>query len=298
MSTPLPPRVDLRGQLPPAFDQGDIGSCGPNSGVALMMHQFPEEKTMYSRLALYYSVRDDEGGVGSDSGVETRDVLKILQKVGAAPEKLWPYDKRHLFTKPSPQVYDEAAKTRLLSYSRLVTEADYLACLASGFTFVLGFTCFSSIDSPALAKTGVMPVPDAKKERTIGGHDVLVVGYDTDFKNNPDFKKSGVDPALVQDTAILIRNSWGASWGLHGHFWMPVDYATNPSIGGDAWTGRRYADPVGFLPPQISPSANQLRVATDALREYSDASGYGSFVSDDTCRQAATAVARAVVNTK
>jgi C1A family cysteine protease len=67
---------------------------------------------------------------------------------------------------------------------------------------------------------------------------MLVVGYDLKFRSSAAFKRSGVDPTLVSDHALLVRNSWGADWGLQGHLWMPLSYAVNPSTGGDAWTGR------------------------------------------------------------
>lgn len=237
----LPPSADLRSALPPCFDQGKLGSCGPNSGAGLMAHQFPEmASTGFSRLQIYYDVRVIEGNVGEDSGVETRDVLKTLQATGAAPETDWPYDIRIFSKAPPSTAYAEASKYKLDSYSRLVAEDEYMNCLAQGAPFILGFTCYESIDSNDLARTGVMPWPN-KNERVLGGHDVLVVGYDRDFKSTEAFTKSGVDPALVSDQALLIRNSWGTGWGIAGHFWMPMGYASNPSTGGDAWTGRREA---------------------------------------------------------
>lgn len=238
----LPPRVDLRTTrpwYPPVFDQSTLGSCGPTSADAFNIFLYPEMATTgFSRLQLYYDVRVLEYTVPEDAGVQTRDLFVSLKKTGVAPEPDWPYDISKFTVLPPQQAVTDAAKYKIGSYSRLVQTASYLNCLATGYPFILGFECFESIDSDQLAQTGVMPYP-VRGEQIVGGHDVLVIGYDMNFTANPDFKRSGIDPRTVSNHALLIRNSWGPDWGLDGHFYMPLEYATNPSVGGDAWTARK-----------------------------------------------------------
>lgn len=237
MVAPLPSSVDLHGALPACFDQSALGSCGGNAGAGLMAELFPG--FLASRLGIYFDARALAGTTGTDSGVQTRDVLKALQLTGAIPETAWPYDITR-FAEPPPVDIREMRK--LGSYSRLASEDEYLACLASGHTFLLGFEVPSYFDDEAMAAYGVFWLPGNGKPPIMGGHDVLVVGYDLHFKSNPDFLASGIDAASVQDEALLVRNSWGTEWGLvskPGHFWMPLSWASNPSTGGDAWTGRR-----------------------------------------------------------
>ncbi len=72
---------------------------------------------------------------------------------------------------------------------------------------MFGFTVYEEFESAAVAKSGVLPLP-ARGEKPVGGHAVLAVGY-SDAKNQ-----------------VIVRNSWGASWGDHGYFYMPYQYMT------------------------------------------------------------------------
>jgi C1A family cysteine protease len=89
-------------------------------------------------------------------------------------------------------------------------------CLASGFPIVGGFSVYSSFESDQVAKTGIVPMP-AKNESQLGGHCVLIVGYD-------DAKQW-----------FIIRNSWSDTWGAQGYCYMPYAYWTNPSLASDFW---------------------------------------------------------------
>src|SRR3977135_4658215 len=55
----LPPRVDLRKQCPPVYDQGQLGSCTANAiGAALQFDQIKQRrKNVFtpSRLFIYYN---------------------------------------------------------------------------------------------------------------------------------------------------------------------------------------------------------------------------------------------------
>lgn len=237
MGAPLPELVDLHDKALPPFDQGQLGSCGPNSGAGIASYLWPG--FMASRLAWYYWVREREFDTGMDAGVMTEDVLRILKETGAAAEVQWPYDIDNFRAAPSDQVKTNAAVKRIQDYSRVVVAEEMYASLAAGVPFILGFQVPSWFDEADIARNGVMRKAKPGEDVSfVGGHDVAAFGYDLDFLDNPDFKASGLDPELVDDGALLIRNSWGTEWGLPskpGHFWMPISWATTAGTGDDAW---------------------------------------------------------------
>ena len=112
-----------------------------------------------------------------------------------------------------------------------------LSCLALRHPFVLAVQIPDTLDREA-GRTGVMTLPAGKPDM-IGMHAMLCCGYHLDFRASPAVAAAGVDPMSVDSTALLMRNSWGATFGLEGYFWMPMSWATNPSTSGDCWTGHK-----------------------------------------------------------
>ena len=74
---------------------------------------------------------------------------------------------------------------------------------------------FPGIESMDAIKTGVVPLP-GPNEQTIGGHALVLVGYQDDQKR------------------FIFRNSWG-TWGDGGYGYIPYEYVLNPMLAGDFW---------------------------------------------------------------
>jgi C1A family cysteine protease len=178
-----------------------------------------------------------EGTTDEDSGVMIRDGVKALQKFGVCTEKSWPYKVRKFAVDPPPDADEEALQYRITSYSRLSSLVDYQNCLMSGYPFVFGFSVYSNIYSPAAENHGILSMP-VKQMQLLGGHAVIAIGYDTDFHNNPAFKRSGLSTHSVPSFMFEVRNSWGPKWGDGGHFWIPADYVNNRDLSDDFWTIR------------------------------------------------------------
>jgi C1A family cysteine protease len=221
-SAQLPAAVDLRPQCPPVYDQGQLGSCTANAIAGAI--QFDEIRSGIaptwtpSRLFIYYNERVVEGTVDADSGAQLRDGIKVIAAQGVCPEADWPYDISRFTEKPSAQAFADAVHDRVGSYQRLTQSlAQLKTCIASGFTYVFGFTVFSSFEGGDVAKTGVIPLPQPS-ESVVGGHAVVCVGYD-------DARQ-----------AFIIRNSWGTGWGDMGYGYMPYAYMLDTGLTADFWT--------------------------------------------------------------
>jgi C1A family cysteine protease len=218
----LPGRVDLRPQCPPVYDQGSLGSCTANAiGGALEFQQHRQGKPSFtpSRLFIYYNERAMENTVDQDAGAMIRDGIKSVASLGAPPEAQdWPYVIANLRTRPPRKAYADALKYQALLYERVPRRLDQLqGCLAAGFPFVLGIAVYESFESQAVADTGTVPVPKLT-EQNLGGHAILAVGYDN------------------AQQRFLVRNSWGADWGMDGYFTLPYAYVLDENLADDFWT--------------------------------------------------------------
>lgn len=217
---PTPDVVDLRSQMPPVYDQGDLGSCTANAcGAGFQFDQIKlgQPNWVPSRLMIYYNERAMEGTVHEDAGAQIRDGIKVLAKYGIVPETVWPYNISKFAVKPPKSAYKLASYHQALTYSRVDQTADAIEqVLAKGYPPVFGFAVYESFESQAVAKTGIVPMP-SPTEKDLGGHAVIIVGYDRTKKQ------------------FIVRNSWGPGWGDKGYFYMPYDYVLSANLSSDFW---------------------------------------------------------------
>lgn len=213
----LPAKVDLRtgGKISPIYDQGDLGSCTAFAmGLGLretMANMAGQPANRLSALYMYYKERELRGSVDEDTGAYMIDGMQVLKANGDCLETTQPYITSNFKQKPTAKAETEAAAYKIADYTLLNNLDEMKAQLAAGRPAVFGFMVYNSFMTPAVAKTGKMPMPKPS-EQVIGGHAVFIVGYDDAQK------------------VLIIKNSWGSGWGDKGYFYMPYAYVTPDKV--------------------------------------------------------------------
>lgn len=212
----------------PIEDQGALGSCTAQAVVGLMEYMMRRSSNRHidgSRLFVYKVTRNLLGWTG-DTGGYLRTAMQAAAMFGIPPESYFPYDIDRFEEEPSAFLYSFADDFRALNYTRLDRHGlsptslldDIRNVLFSGYCIVFGFSVFSSISN-----LPDIPFPQAG-DSLEGGHAVMAVGYDDGHMVNG--KKV---PSLI------IRNSWGTGWGIHGYGFLPYDYILY-GLARDFWT--------------------------------------------------------------
>jgi C1A family cysteine protease len=219
--------VDLRKYCSPIEDQGDLGSCTANAGVSLLEYYEKRAFNKYldgSRLFLYKTTRNLDKCKG-DVGAYIRDTMKAMVLFGIPPEEYWPYDETKFDDDPSAFIYSLAQNYKSIQYYRLDPPGyspsriliNIKNMLSAGFPSMFGFTVYSNISySPNV------PFPTSG-DSILGGHAVMCCGFNDSIKIED------------QTGALLIKNSWGTSWGDNGYGWLPYAYILN-GLAVDFWS--------------------------------------------------------------
>lgn len=211
--------VDLRSYCSPVENQGNLGSCTGQAiaGAIELLNKRNGKYNDISRLFIYYYERLLIGTVNYDSGAYIRDGIKATNHYGASLETYWPYDVKKFRLEPVVEAKNDALNRKVTRYERITSFDGCIDALSNGYPIVMGFNVYQSFMSVSVSRTGNMPYPNTKREKLLGGHAVLLVGYD---------KKRKV---------FIARNSWGDRWGERGYFYMPFAVVTNTSMSGDFW---------------------------------------------------------------
>lgn len=211
--------VDPRPWMPPALDQGQLGSCTANAtNRAFRVETIHDGKDVgeLSRLWTYYFERALEHTLGQgDTGAMGHDAFRVARH-GIPLESAYPYVIADFEKKP-PNVQPRAYRLHKPVHAVPQTERDFDLALSNDQTIPYGFTVYESFEAGDWASTtGVMPEPSAG-EGVLGGHENLLVGY---LPEQPD--------------CYLSLNSWDTIWGVFGgYFFIPKAFVLNPRYASD-----------------------------------------------------------------
>lgn len=225
----LAAQVDLRPFFSPIEDQGSYSSCTANAAVALVEYfeKRASGKFIDASRMFVWKTTHDLMGIAGDVGAYIRTTMEALVLFGAPPEKFWAYDPTHFDVEPTAFCYAFADNYKTIKYLRLdppgATPAQVLdnVRLLINFNFpsMFGFPVHKEFDQPDKGKVAY-PSPSSYYR---GGHAICAVGYDNDLM-------IGADKG-----ALLVRNSWGPTWGLSGYGWLSYKYVT-AGLTDDWWT--------------------------------------------------------------
>lgn len=219
--------VDLRPFCSLIENQGNLGSCTGQAvaGAIELLNTRNGKHRDISRLFIYYYERALIGTIHYDSGAYIRDGIKVTNKQGAPLENLWPYDISKFRNRPSNESIIDALRRKVTLYERVSNHEGVLDALTNGFPVIIGYLVYSSFMTNQVARTGMMPYPNVRRERLLGGHAVLIVGYDK-TKNH-----------------YIVRNSWGPNWGDKGYFYMPFQVIQDTKMSSDFWVIKSVNNP-------------------------------------------------------
>lgn len=190
----LPRTLDYRNILLNVRNQGTQGSCAAMSASCIKEYQeykdaFKETHKLYFSPQFIYNNRSNQDGYG----MYTRDLMKILHKLGCCLEDTYPYGRIEKPADIDKYIYDEASNYKISAYSSIDT------ITATKHALVNNGPCLISL--PVFNYDGDFWNKSETYNKLIGGHAVVIVGYNTD--------------------GFILRNSWGNKWNGNGYAVFP-----------------------------------------------------------------------------
>ena len=214
VSAGLSPVIDLREWCGPIKDQGAEGSCTAHAGTSanewIHRRYLENSSVVFSPQYTYAKELIAQGNFPQDAGSDGVTLCNTMIANGCCELSTYPYVAGQI-EMPTAAQDANAAQYRMGAYHGLTGWGVAMSVLGDPVPWPveMGFTVYSSFESDATAQTGIYnPGSD---EEVLGGHEVLLVGYD--LGATPTLRPANCPPAF------LVQNSWGTGWGLSGFFW-------------------------------------------------------------------------------
>lgn len=212
----LPSFFSIRNKFGFILDQGEIGSCVSNA-ISMCIYIIGRQM-LPSRLYHYCIARIISfEPINNDSGLDIRTACKAVAKYGVCPERFYIYNTALFSQFPYLYVFRISRRLSFFRYTFINQDLDSLkqSLLSHRTPIIFGFLIYDSFMTNEVYNTGIVPMPDTENETLLGGHCMLLIGYN-DSTNQ-----------------FICCNSWGKEFGDGGFCYMPYDYLTNTELAND-----------------------------------------------------------------
>lgn len=203
----VPDEFDLSKWFPAPGDQGNQASCvgwalayGISSYMEAVKLQRPptQPEHVFSPSFIYNQINE----YGCMGGSNLREALDLMKVSGVARMTDFPYNENDCSKVPGQEIKVLAKPFSISGWKRVefVNEGLMKTLLVKGKPIVIGMqtdSWFRSLDNGEVYRVA--------SYRDVGGHAVVVIGYDD------------------RRGAYKILNSWGPDWGDDGYGWIAYD---------------------------------------------------------------------------
>lgn len=212
---PLPASRDLRATWWTIADQGSTGSCvgWALADSVLRWHLvedglLPQSVTMSPRFLWMAAKETDEFATEPSTfieraGTSLKAALEVARRYGAVRDSVLPFGSGALFEGDVNTFYATAAQLKIVAYFNLGTNlSEWRHWLAVNGPVLVRLSVDQTWDQASQSNGNL---DTYRTETARGGHAVALAGYTPD--------------------RLIVRNSWGTSWGDGGYAYASPGYA-------------------------------------------------------------------------